>query len=448
MPNLLSLLRRPPDTARMSWGDWLTQLAGQYPAGYGGLAGQKREDIENNFCGYVQGAYKSNGVVFACSMARMLVFAELRFQWQAIRAGRPGKLFGTDTLRILERPWPNGTTGDLASRAIQDADFAGNFFAARDVDRFGVERLRRLRPDWVSLMLTAPPDEAVESDVVGIMYRPGGVDNYKNEGHFYPIGEFVHWAPIPDPEAQFRGMSWLSPVLREVQADKAATLHKLKFFENAATPNIAVSLKESVTPDQFKEFVAAFKDRHRGVDTAYETLFLGGGADVTVIGKDLQQLDFKATQGAGETRVAMAAGVHPVIVGMSEGMQGASLNAGNYVAIRRRFADGTIRPLWRSFAAAMEAVVPPPNSSTRLWYDARDVPFLREDAEVSAEIVGRKAASMRQLIDAGYKPDSVTAAVDTEDLSLLEHSGIPTVQVQPATTTPAPTEGSQDDGSD
>src|SRR5205823_2138143 len=31
---------------------------------------------------------------------------------------------------------------------------------------------------------------------------------------------------------RWRGMSWLTPVLREIQADTATTRHKQKFFEN------------------------------------------------------------------------------------------------------------------------------------------------------------------------------------------------------------------------
>ena len=33
------------------------------------------------------------------------------------------------------------------------------------------------------------------------------------------------------------GMSWLQPLVREILSDQAATLHKQRFFENAATPN-------------------------------------------------------------------------------------------------------------------------------------------------------------------------------------------------------------------
>ena len=45
----------------------------------------------------------------------------------------------------------------------------------------------------------------------------------------------------------------------------------------------------------------------RQISNAYETLYLGGGADVKVVGNDFRQMDLKATQGAGETRIAAAA---------------------------------------------------------------------------------------------------------------------------------------------
>ena len=37
-----------------------------------------------------------------------------------------------------------------------------------------------------------------------------------------------------------------------------------------------------------------------------------------VVGRDFQQMDFKAVQGAGETRIAAAAGVPPIVVGVHE----------------------------------------------------------------------------------------------------------------------------------
>jgi phage portal protein BeeE len=243
--------------------------------------------------------------------------------------------------------------------------------------------------------------------------------------------EVAHFAPLPDPLATFRGMSWLTPVLREIQSDGLMMRHKKKFFENAATPNVIVRMDPAINLDKFMTFKAQMDAEHRGVDDAYKTLFVGAAADVTVAGADFQQMDFKTVQGAGETRIAAAAGVPPVVVGLSEGLQGSSLNAGNYGQARRRLADGTMHPLWANAAGSIQRLLPSIPTGSRLWYDARDVPFLREDEKDSAEIAFLRAQTMRQLLDAGYTADSVTQAVDAGDFSLLKHSGLFSVQLQP-----------------
>lgn len=433
MANLWSSLfgRQKPSEERLSMNEWANYFkfdGNNYPIKIGSAHYGNRETIENDFMGYVQGAFKRNSIVFACCVTRQMVFTEARFQFQQIRQGRPQDYFGTPELDILENPWPNGQTGDLLARAIQDADLAGNHYVVREG-----KRLRRLRPDWVDIILSADPDTAVASDVVGYIYKPGGTDN-RDLWKIYPItgesGKIAHWAPIPDPEAQYRGMSWLTPVLREIQADGAATLHKMKFFENAATPNMAVSFKETVTADQFKEFVRALEESHAGVDNAYSTLYLGGGADVTPLTHDFAQLDFKKTQGAGETRIAAAAGVHPVIAGLSEGMQGSSLNAGNFKSARDAFADMRMRPLWRSVAAAYSTLINVPANS-RLWYDDRDIRFLQDDNESLVKMASDEATIITKLIQDGYTPDSIIAAVKKKDWELLKHTGLFSVQLQP-----------------
>jgi hypothetical protein len=148
------------------------------------------------------------------------------------------------------------------------------------------------------------------------------------------------------------------------------------------------------------------------------------------LGLDLNQLDFKNVQGAGETRIAADSRVPAVILGISESLGGSSLNLGNFGMARRLFADGFLRPQWRSASACLEKLVAAPAGS-ELWYDESDVSFLREDEADQANIIAANAASMRQLVDGGYDPDSVTDAVTRGDLTQLKHTGMFSVQLQP-----------------
>lgn len=400
--------------------------------------GQRTELAANNFIGLASQAYEANGVVFACMMVRQLVFSSVRFRWQTVSDGKPSDMFGTTALQILERPWVGGTTQDLLSRMIQDADLAGNSYWTV----VGGEMVR-LRPDWVDV-LVAPremPDGRgqVGWKKIGYVYTEGG------RGVGEPVGlladEVAHFAPIPDPLAAYRGMSWLTPILREIQADQAMTRHQRAFFDNGATVNMVIKHAPGASEDAVAAWVKKFEAKFQGVANAYKTMQLYPGADVTPVGSNLKDIDFKTVRGGGETRIAAAAGVPPVIVGLSEGLQAATYS--NYGQARRRLADGTAHPLWQNMAGSVEQIIArPPGAGVRLWYDASDVPFLREDEKDAADIAATTAATINSYITAGYEPSSVVKAVEANDLRLLKHSGLYSVQLQrPGQDQPTPTVG-------
>jgi HK97 family phage portal protein len=384
---------------------------------------QANEEIGGSFQGYVDGVYKRNGVVFSCMAARALLFSEARFQFQRMRGGRPGDLYGTEELRLLETPWVNGTTPQLLKRAITDVDLAGNFYGARRG-----RAIRRLRPDWVTIISGSMTGEEIDSEVVGYVYQEGGPASGNDPILLLPEN-VCHFKLYDDPDAKHRGMSWLTPVIDEIVADKAATTHKSNFFHNGANLGYVVTLDKDgrMNPDQFKKWVETFKAGHDGIENAYETLFLTGGADVKVVGTNFKDLDMKAVQGAGETRIAAAARVPAIIAGFSEGLESATYS--NYGQARRAFADLTMRPMWRDFAGAIQTIISVPSDS-RLWYDDRDIPFLQEDLKDTAEIQNQQASTITMLIREGYTAESAVAAVQNDEWGLLEHTGLVSVQLQ------------------
>lgn len=394
-----------------------------YPVINQTLGANSADEIGADFQSLVQGAYSRNGPIWTCVMVRQLLFQEARFQFRRYKSGRPGEYFGTRDLLPLENPWPNATTGDLLARAIQDVDLAGNWYGVR----IGNE-IRRLRPDYVTIVLGSKVDPdhagvAPDSTPIGYVYNPPSGDS-----QFYLPEEVAHFAPYPDPQANYRGMSWLTPVINEIRGDLAATQHKLKFFEQGATPNLIVSFDPAVDSDTVSKWVEAMEDKIGGAANAYRTLYLGGGADAKAVGANMRDAALKDVQGAGETRIAAAAGVPPIVAGFSEGL--ASATYSNYSQARRRFADGTMRPLWRNFAGSISSIIRVPNGAD-LWYDDRDIPFLREDESERATIQQTQAGAINTLVAAGYDPDSVIDAIDAGDWQRLKHTGLTSVQLLP-----------------
>ncbi len=375
-----------------------------------------------------------NPIVAACVSARLLVFSEARFQWQQMTNGRGGNLFGTEELSIIETPWPTATTGDLLARMEVDASFYGNSYWVRERSTYsGADILVRLDPCKVVI---------VDADLGGYSRELLGyavTDDGGNVVGQWEADEVAHYRPLPDPTHPFRGRSWLDAILPDVTADTELTRYKTSFMKNAATPNLSVSLDAGVSPSQFEAFVEKMDAQHKGVKNAFKTLYLAGGADVKVVGANFEQLNMKNVQGGIETRIAAAAGVPASIVGLSESMQGSALNAGNYTAARRRFSDGTVRPLWRSAAGALETLVKAPSrGGVRLWFDDRDISFCQEDVKDAAEIKQLDAQALRTLVEGGFIPQTAIEAVTTGDFSKLKHSGLVSVQLQPPGTVATP----------
>lgn len=441
-----SALGRDSERASLEhmYGDWQNaQAYGQSMYGYDTqplLNGNVAEKIGPDFIGLASGAYRGNGVVFACMALRQAVFSTVRFQYQRLAKGRPSAMFGDQSLLLLEEPWPGGTTQDLLNRVINDADLAGNSFnivetSLATLGGDGGQQIVRLRPDWVTVV-TGLRASGLGREKLGYGYCEGG---YGSGHEIVPLlaRDVAHFAPKVDPLASYRGMSWLTPIIREVIADGLMTTHKRSFFENGATPNMVIKHPAGMDVEKVRAFRDRLNAEHQGAINAYKSLHIGGGADVTVVGANFQQLEFALSQGHGETRIAAAAETPPLLVGLSGGMDAAQY--ANYMPTRRRFADGTMYPLWQNVSGCFAPLMPRQDAGVRLWFDTRDVPFLREDEKDAAEIQQIQAATMASWIQSGYTAESVQAAMLADDIGLLVHSGLFSVQLQEAGSLKLPT---------
>jgi len=399
-------------------GSWqgATVMAQTYNAG-------ATESILPTYGSYVTEGYQGNGIVFAVILARINLFSEAVFKFRDLKTKR---LFGSPDLELLENPWPGGTTGELLARMEQDVSLAGNAFILREQDR-----LRRLRPDLVDIIRTA------DGDVAGYLFWSHG--RARSEQEFYPVEDVAHWSPIPDPLSECRGMSWLTPIVREINGDLSMSEHKREFFANAATPNLLIKYEQKLEPGSFQMIQDRWQARHGGPD-GWKTAILDQGADVKVIGSTLDQIKFADVQAAGENRIAAAGGVPSIIVGLKEGMQAATYS--NYSTAMRRFADGTMRPNWRSACAALAKLVDVPAGAT-LWYDTTDISALREGEKERADTMAVLSTAASTLLMAGYTAESITSALTANDMTLLEHTGLISVQLLPNT---APTTAVEDGG--
>jgi len=206
----------------------------------------KREIPALNLVAAAQQAYQTNGIVWACILTRMMLLSEASFK---LREKATKKLYGADDvlrgrrvdLGILEYPWPNGTAGELWARIELDLSTGGQPFIAKVED----DELLMLPPREVTIV----SQEIVSTG--GIRYRrpiaydwdpdlntsPGGKRSPRAQ--LFTVDEVAAPTPYPDTLAKWRGMSWITPILREVYADSAMVSYKTQYMDHG-TPITAV----------------------------------------------------------------------------------------------------------------------------------------------------------------------------------------------------------------
>jgi len=360
-------------------------------------------------------ALLSNGVVYGIFRTRADLFAQARFVFKRYGSGsRPTAADTFTTLDLL----PLERTSAILERCELDVACTGASFWVSDGGT-----LRNLPAEHVTIVSGSdrhPDDPALAWDArpVGVIYQPPNMDP-----EVWPWDEVGAYIPESDPAARWRGMSWLRPAMEDVAADNGARRFLTRFFEASATPNSVVVFP----PDVMRETVEAFRDvflqRHEGVERAFRTAFLGGGADLKVVGSHLKDLDSEAVRTQVHKDIASAAGVPIVAAGIEQGTYANSKEA------NRALADRKVRYLWsRAIDAFRPLIVAPANAE--LWIDVSGVSALQADALDDAQVMAQQAMTMRTLVDGGFVPESVIAAVTTGDMSRLVHSGLLSVQTQ------------------
>ena len=416
-----------------SWVDFMTQFSfGAIPYTVGGVG----EGLE----GLVSNVHQRHGAVGAAIAARGALMSQVVPVWENIERSSSdyGSKFGDRALAVFEQPARGITREQLFARAEVHIAFTGNAYFLR-----GTAGLELLRPDLVDLVWASPVDTDDLTEVVatgelrGYRYWPRG----RNERHVdYLASEVAHFAPEPSALLPHIGESWVTAVLRELAVSSEATAHLESFFSNAAVPRTIIRPSKELTPGQVKEFHEVFDEANSGAENAYRTWFIGGGSDVTVVGSDLKDLDLRSVTGHIDTMVAVRSRVPASVLGTREGMEGSALNAGNYLATRRLWADSWFSPYAQGLCSSLEKLVRTPNVS-RLTFDPELVLFLQEDRKDAAEIMQLRAIALRQLVDAGFEPESAIDAVNNDNLARLSHSGLTSVQLLPPGEKWALTEG-------
>ena len=372
-------------------------------------------------------ALASNGVAYGIYRRRLELFAQGRFRFR--RFGNPRPTL-SDSFRTPDLEPLNDTRWLFEECELGVARAGAAFFV------YDGPVLRSLDARYCTIVGGSQqhPDKvagAWDARPIGLIYQ---VPGQSVDPETWTWDEVFPYIPERDPEARWRGMSWLRPAMEDIDADNGMRRYLTRYLTNHATPNTAVVFP----PEVLKETVEAFRDvflqKHQGVERAFRTAFLGGGADIKVIGASLKELDSQPVRAQVHKDIAAAAGVPIVAAGIEQGTYANSKES------NRALADGKVRYLWSCAAETFSRAVNVPGGS-ELYVETAHISALQADALDDAQVVAAQANTMRTLWDGGADPASAISAVTAGDLTKVVHSGNLSVQLVPGGQTPATAEG-------
>ena len=375
--------------------------------------GRGREGSSAYLVRQARGAYAANGIVFAAMAVRQMLFSEARFQFQALTDMHT---FGDTSLSLLEHPWPNTDTGELLSRMQLDGSLGNAYFRKAVPADGGPAELVQMRPEAVTIISQERVDDMGRTWRRPIGYAEDISGGQGTRQQIFTTDEVAHFSPFPDPKARWRGMSWLTPILAEVHSDSRLTEYRTWHLDNGAFPGLVIKYSQKLGNRTIDSLRKRIKGRYGGPENAGNVIVLDEGADMTVAGSTLEQLQHDAVTKAGERRVCAAAGPGMLVI--------CGFEQGDYKTAIREFADLLMRPQWRMACASLAHLIPGPASNpqvpVRLWYDVSGIAALREGELERSQAFLVTMQGVASGVAAGFERTSAVQAAAAGDVSLLK----------------------------
>lgn len=289
--------------------------------------------------------YQKNAAVFACISALAFSFPEPPLLVYDGEGDDASVLPNHPLRRLLRRPNPLMGEAELMVATIVYTALGGNGYWHKVRGRSG--RVVEIWPYHFGNMRAVPGG-------------PTWVNGYefdRGTGVWEPVPaeDVVHFKwPSPDPTQPWQAQPPLQAAARDVDTDNEVTRYLFALLKNDAIPRtvIRVPTERYLIDDEVRRMKEQWRERYGG-DHKGDVAILEGGAEVSRLGLDLEELAFEALHRIPETRIAAAFRVPPIIAGLSAGLEKATF--ANYREARQAYTEDTLVPLWRIVASEVTA---------------------------------------------------------------------------------------------
>jgi len=299
-------------------------------------------------------------------------------------------------LSLWNRPNPF-MTGQLLREIVQQhVELVGEGYLAV-VRPQGLNLPVELWPIRPSRMLPVPDPELF---LAGWVYRGPS-------GQRIPLGvDEVIQIRVPDPNDVYRGQGAVQSLTADIDSARLSAEWNRRFFLNGALPGGVVEVEDELDDAELNKLAAQFRERHQGVRNAHRVAILEGGQkwkDRSVSHEDMQ---FVALRNVSREVTREAFGISKTMLGLTE-----DVNRATAEASMMTFARDRRRPRLDRWRQALNHELLPMFGRTGVgleWDFDAEIP---DDEQAEAARRKSMTEGARALVEAGYHPDDVAAAM-------------------------------------
>lgn len=324
-----------------------------------------RQSIAN----WIGEGYRKNELAFACVQEWAKSSAEPSAQvWRRRRDGDDEQIEDPEhpLLGLMRRPNPFVSEAGWLSQLWTIAATTGNAVAVKlRADAGRPLELRWLRSDRLKLA-------ELGGVAVAWLYHNG-----EREVRIEPE-DIIHLPFAYDPLTPAWGLSPFHVLARAITVDNTATDFVAKFFENAAVPYGLISSDQPLTPEDADDIGDRWQARYGGMEGWSRPAVLGLGAKYEQMGVDPDAMNLEFLRGHTESRICMAFGVPPIIVGAKIGLDQATYS--NYAQARKAWWEESLVPAYKALADLLTlSLAADFGSDLYVTFDFTGVTALQED---------------------------------------------------------------------
>ncbi|RLF66398.1 MAG: phage portal protein, partial [Thermoplasmata archaeon] len=290
--------------------------------------------------------------------------------WQT---GEPAE--DSDLERLLENPNPFMSRSDFLQAVVGFYALYGEAFIVKDMDTVGQATGKKL-PYGLYVFNPSKFEPIVE----------GNGDKKELKGWrfgntSFGLQEVIHLRDF-NPYDEVRGLSPLEPAGLNIDVDYAALLYNRAFFENDATPGLALATDQKLNEQIVERIRKKWEARHKGVGKAFRVAILEAGLKPVTLSYSHKDMDFIEQRRYAREEILGIWRVPKALFNITE-----DLNYATFMGQMKIFWLYTIAPILRKVEDALNrGLVYPYNNRIYLEFDYSNVPAFQEDFKEKVEV--------------------------------------------------------------